>query len=384
MKRFLYILLFLFAYCRLQAQHVYFPFASRSARDSVTQSLRKQIHETMRLPLQEATVPQWLGALWAMEIQLYRPPDFEKCIPVHLQVLPLLGMGMQRAYLQMLYTLYLGMFVKAVAALLPRLQGNKNKALALEYLQQAGYSAPLLLDSAFLHSDFYRLHKQFHAKTQQPQLTKDAFLHADFLKGEDVIVSFQHRNRNYPGYLQIRMAGGSWLKDSSGEDLQFPQLARSITNLPYYLTNGNTPQGLYRIIGFDTSTNLWIGPTTNLQLVLPFEKADLPFFEAGTDAEAQYRQLLGPFSGYTDLWESFEAGRIGRTEIIAHGTTIDPAFYKGQPYWPHTPSLGCLCSPEWWGDNGLRERSVQEAWMQYIRNGTVQPRWLLVVEVSDL
>ncbi|MFN4286093.1 MAG: hypothetical protein ACK4E8_09050 [Lacibacter sp.] len=84
------------------------------------------------------------------------------------------------------------------------------------------------------------------------------------------------------------------------------------------------------------------------------------------------------------MWESFEAGRIGRTEIIAHGTTIDPAFYKGQPYWPHTPSLGCLCSPEWWGDNGLRERSVQEAWMQYIRNGTVQPRWLLVVEVSDL
>ncbi|HMP87909.1 MAG TPA: hypothetical protein PKE63_11565, partial [Lacibacter sp.] len=156
------------------------------------------------------------------------------------------------------------------------------------------------------------------------------------------------------------------------------------TNLPFYLTNGNTPQGLYRITGLDTSDNDWIGPTTNLQLAMPFERVAMPFFDLPGDEQETYRRLLGPYAKFAELWESYEAGRIGRTEIIAHGTTIDPGFYAGQPYWPHTPSLGCLCSPEWWNDEGLREQSEQEAWIRWVREGLVQPRWLVVVEIADI
>lgn len=368
----------------IKAQEVYVSFASRPVRDSVAASLRRQVLQTMKLPLQEANVPQWLGACWAMELQLYQPPGFDTLVYLHLQAVPQLSMGMQRAYLQMLYTLYPRQYAPQVAALLPRLQGNKNKAMALEYLQQAGYTAPLRLDAAFLQSDFYRLHQQQHSRSAQPDFRRADFLDAGFLPGEDLLISFQHRNRNLPGYLQIRLARGSWLQDTNGVVLQFPQLARSITNLPFYLTNGNTPQGLYRVTGLDTSENLWIGPTTNLQLVLPFEQAAQLFFENGGNGQAAYQKLLGPFASYTALWESYEAGRIGRTEIIAHGTTIDPAFYEKQSYWPHTPSLGCLCSPEWWNNQGMRERSVQEAWIRYVREELIKPRWLLVVEVSDL
>lgn len=384
MKQVYSTLFFLLLLTGLKAQELYFPFASRPVRDSVARSLRQQIQQTLQLPLQEATVPQWLGACWAMELQLYRPAGFDTLISRHLQQLPQLSVGMQRAYLQMLYTLYPQKYAQSVAALLPRLQGHKNKAMALEYLRQAGYTAPLQLDSAFLQSDFYRLHKQYHSRAAQPKLRKEDVLHADFLPGEDLLVSFQHRNRNRPGYLQIRLGTGSWLHDTNGVVLQYPQLARSITHLPYYLTNGNTPQGLYRITGLDTSANLWIGPTTNLQLVLPFEQAHLPFFDTGVDVSTVYRKMLGPFAAVTDLWESFEAGRVGRTEIIAHGTTIDPSFYAGQPYWPHTPSLGCLCSPEWWNEQGMRERSTQEDWIRWVRDRLVQARWLLVVEVNDL
>ena len=48
------------------------------------------------------------------------------------------------------------------------------------------------------------------------------------------------------------------------------------------------------------------------------------------------------------MTEAFYAGKIGRTEIIAHGTTIDPEYFKDKPYYPLTPTLGCLCAKELW------------------------------------
>jgi hypothetical protein len=50
-------------------------------------------------------------------------------------------------------------------------------------------------------------------------------------------------------------------------------------------------------------------------------------------------------------------GKIGRSEIIAHGTTIDPGFFSGKPYYPISPTLGCLCAREIWDPvtGGLKE-----------------------------
>jgi len=39
---------------------------------------------------------------------------------------------------------------------------------------------------------------------------------------------------------------------------------------------------------------------------------------------------------------------VGRTEIIAHGTTIDPEYFKDKPFYPLTPTMGCLCAKELW------------------------------------
>ena len=48
------------------------------------------------------------------------------------------------------------------------------------------------------------------------------------------------------------------------------------------------------------------------------------------------------------MTEAWNAGKAGRTEIIAHGTTIDPDYYKGRPFYPLTPSQGCLTAKEIW------------------------------------
>jgi len=65
---------------------------------------------------------------------------------------------------------------------------------------------------------------------------------------------------------------------SDGSIFSVPQLARSISNLPGFLTNDSTPEGIFSLQGIDTSKNVFIGPTTNIQLVLPFETAPNQFF----------------------------------------------------------------------------------------------------------
>src|SRR5271154_6379433 len=65
--------------------------------------------------------------------------------------------------------------------------------------------------------------------------------------GQKIIYSFQRWNRDYPGIAVIQNANGNFVKDADGKLLIFQQLARSGSNLPYFITNGSTPQGVYSI-----------------------------------------------------------------------------------------------------------------------------------------
>jgi len=85
---------------------------------------------------------------------------------------------------------------------------------------------------------------------------------------------------------------------------------------------------------------------------MPFEGYWLDFFHENADSTnplAAYSKLLPEsWQSYTPMQEAFVAGKAGRTEIIAHGTTIDPAFFIDKPYFPISPTLGCLCAQEIW------------------------------------
>jgi hypothetical protein len=93
----------------------------------------------------------------------------------------------------------------------------------------------------------------------------------EFLAGSVVLYSIQKTNRDYPGAMIVRKADGSFLRNADHSLFYVPQLARSITNLPYYFDNGNTPQGVYRMCDIETSTNPFIGPTELIRLLLPYE-----------------------------------------------------------------------------------------------------------------
>ena len=121
----------------------------------------------------------------------------------------------------------------------------------------------------------------------------------------------------------------------------------------------------------------------SIQMVMPFEN-NHQFFQGNRDYEMYYKTLLGEILGkVTALYEAYYAGKLGRSEIIAHGTTIDPEFYRGQIFYPCTPSLGCLCSPEIWDEDGRISYSAQQQILDALIKNNLTPEWLIVAEISD-
>jgi hypothetical protein len=172
-----------------------------------------------------------------------------------------------------------------------------------------------------------------------------------------IIYSFQRQNRDYPGMAIVQNADGRFMRHGDGRLMVFQQLARAASNLPYFIKNGNTPQGVFSILGTAVANNKLIGPTPNLQLVMPFENKWEKYFQYPTgmawnpamDSLQLYQELLPPsWKKLSFATESFYAGKIGRNAIIAHGTTIDPEYFKDKPFYPLTPTLGCLCAKELW------------------------------------
>ncbi len=90
----------------------------------------------------------------------------------------------------------------------------------------------------------------------------------------------------------IRLSNGKWLSDVNNQSYQFQQLTRSITNKPYYLTNGNIPAGLYKLTSFDSSNNNWIGPIATMKMLKPFEKDAKNNFFSTQNFEQEYNELL--------------------------------------------------------------------------------------------
>lgn len=337
----------------------------------------------MGKPVGGETQSDWLGACWAMELMLYKPSVLEQRIPGILDSLYQQPLAMQQAFLEMILTLFPGDFTDKLQDRWRKLGSHKIKAMALEQLAMAGIFPELQIDPQFMQSAYAEFYQQRWMNSNIFYPKKEDVLSKNFLPGQTVLVSFQYRNRDRPGCLMIRTAGHQWLKDAEGQNYCFTQLARSINNMPWYLTNGNTPQGLYKLAGIDVSNNNWIGPTPNMQMVMPFEPGLQPFFLDTVEAYRQYQNLLGSLAKFPSLFQSYHAGRIGRSEIIAHGTTIPEWYYTGQPYYPCTPSLGCLCSPEIWSESGTVLRSVQQQWMDIVGKLRPAPLFLLVLEWGE-
>ena len=222
--------------------------------------------------------------------------------------------------------------------------------------------------------------------------TDEADLHAWFeqqrKRGLKTVYSFQRWDRDHMGLALVQEVDGSFARDSTGRLILIRQLARSASNLPYFITNGNTPQGIFRITGIGRSYNTFIGPTPNLQMSMPFEgfwRVFAPTDADTTDPLKVYTRMLPErWKSRSPMYESFRAGKAGRTEIIAHGTTIDPEYFSGKPYHPVSPTLGCLCAQETWDPKtGRLLESDQLLLSQTFTRTGASTGYLVVINLDD-
>ncbi|MES2774920.1 MAG: hypothetical protein V4722_12085 [Bacteroidota bacterium] len=276
----------------------------------------------------------------------------------------------KRSMMEVVYGLYKGAYLKETKAHWPNEPSDKVATMMVVHLYRANKN---LVDSAAFNRRIIvdttaqnRLWKNTDLvqtailtyfpefrKGAKPKLT-DFFEHQKEL-GTKIIYSFQRENRDFPGLAIVQNADGSFIKDAKGKLKTFVQLARSASNLPYFITDGSTPQGIFRIDSTDISKNQFIGPTPNIQLRMPNEIPGDSFFIhlnqpiiGNSIYLEEYDKLLPSRWQTDDMRQSFYAGKVGRSEIIAHGSTIDPSFYKGKPFYPNTPTMGCLCAKETW------------------------------------
>ncbi|PTT87561.1 hypothetical protein DBR42_11400 [Pelomonas sp. HMWF004] len=265
----------------------------------------------------------------------------------------------QRALLTAAHTLYPQEAAPLLWPLLPQLTASKPFAIAAYTLLLAdpGAAMPLLgivpaqfpawADDPRLTALMQRLQPSAAA---QPPLAD--LLAAPLRPGLPALVSLQRPGRQQMGQVLVRGADGRFVRGADGQVLAQPQLALARSGLPGTITNGNTPQGVFTLVGAGTATNPNIGPTPYLHSKLPIEATPAEFDHADTAAawsEALYDSYLPPsWRSWAPIKEAWLAGRAGRDELLIHGTTLNPAYYAGSPYFPGTPQQGCLISNEDW------------------------------------
>ena len=338
--------------------------------------------------------------LWGISQFMVRTPQSDSGIARLVKNYDALKESTQRALLEAVYALYPSDFISDMKSVANMATHPRNFAMAALHVYraqpndqtrqwvvqamrkvQANEKQQVMLQC---------LTRYVYGDKPSPLPSADSLFARQMIHGFKMIYSFHRANRNYPGLAIVQNPDGSFARDSMGQLKVFVQLARSGSNLPYFLTNGSTPQGLFTITGTGISQNVFIGPTPNLQSAMMHEVTPAVFAHYfpivyNAPPEKIYRSYFPEnWQTWSGLMEAFDAGRIGRGEIIAHGSTIDPEWFSGETYYPLTPSLGCLSGLEIWNkQTGRIDRSDQLDLVNTFLETKGKTGFLLVINLDD-
>ena len=384
-------------------QDIYSDYVLFQKRARLDKDLRENITmKSFGLDLDSNTEYKFESACLAVSQFLFKSPEIQSGFDKMFASFNWLQSETKRALLEAVYAVYpneynlniksvfdnetdAGLFTMAAVYLLRHNDNIENRnTLKISMVEKfPGYDTITILAELEKYINSYG-----HAKKKKTPDIVQLFQHQRSV-GRKTIYSFQRWNRDYPGLAIIQHADGRFARDSNGRLLVFQQLARSASDLPYFITNGSTPQGAFSLQGSAVSKINWIGPTPNLQMVMPFEDSWNKYFHQplapNQDSLVLYKQLF-PVSwrNYAPVFEVWNAGKTGRSEIIAHGTTIDPAYYAGKPFYPLTPTMGCLCAREEWNvTTGRLQLSEQYGLVTAYNNSPGKNGYLYVINLDD-
>ncbi|MBC7850257.1 MAG: hypothetical protein H7Y31_11000 [Chitinophagaceae bacterium] len=407
--RFFIFLTFLFGmlandcFAQPKREDIYSEFVFYGKRQRLEKDLRENIiGKTFDQELTTDNEHRFESACSAITQFQYKNESVEKGLKKIIASYDSLQFDTKRAMLEMVYAIYPTEYAEPIREIFLKESTPKLFALCASYLKRADPSInntnelKLRLveqfpeyDSVDLLIELEKYLTEYPANTSVRCPPMADLFNYQKQAGNKIIYSFQRWNRDYPGLAIVQNKDGSFVRREDGRLMVFQQLARSGSSLPYFLTNGNTPQGIYSIQSTGVSRNNYIGPTPNIQLQMPFEDSLEKFFHHKWDSSIHpmtaYLNLLPPsWRQFRPIQESFAAGKIGRTEIIAHGSTIDPEYFKDKPYYPLTPTLGCLCAKEIWNvTNGKLLISEQYNLVSAFMSTPGNKGYLIVVNLDN-
>ena len=340
----------------------------------------------------------WQGAFWGMELAQYRSKLTDRSVVSALKNYNDHSDSFNRALLEVTYSLYINEFNEIINSVSFFEDNSKLFAMSIEYLRKSNYLKneqlfkrlvsrfPSWKDDPILFMLGYNLQNSDKFLSQSE--FKDLLNHS-FWYDKTIVISFQRSDRSFQGITIIRNKNGEFVKDENDQLFHISHLARAVTDLPSYITNGNTPQGIFSIQRFGKATNVFIGPSTTIETVLPFEVNPNEYFHSEIrdtiwNKEIYAEMLPEKLRNFTPLFEAYYAGKAGRNEIILHGTTIDPSFYEGKSYYPNTPSLGCITAIEKWDEvSGKRLESDQQKLVNKLNEAGISNSFFMLIEIDD-
>ena len=389
--------------CQVKREDIFSSFVLNPQREAFRKDLDERvIHKAFETALDSNTEYKYETACWAITQYIYTGPEVEKGFRRLFSQYETLAPDTRKSFLEAVYATYPGNYSGVITSILEKEKDPALFSICAAYLFRKDHS---ISNGNFLKIKMTESFPGYDSISVLRELEKYINFHQEYRKGktppvtdlfgwqqmtrQKIIYSFQRWNRNFPGLVLVQNADGSFVRDGSGKIKLFEQLARSGSDLPYFIVNGSTPQGIYSIQGLGVSHDHLIGPTPNIQLLLPFEATWEKFFHQpwnpGCDSLLIYHQLLPPgWRNYEPMSESWSAGKIGRTEIIAHGTTIDPEYFRDKSFFPLTPTLGCLCAKELWNPaSGRLQVSEQFDLVTAFQSSPGSTGLLYVINIDD-
>jgi hypothetical protein len=221
---------------------------------------------------------------------------------------------------------------------------------------------------------------------------------------------------------------GQFYLDPQAEDRVWSVLlsGRSLHGLPWYLSRGETPQGLYRMegtipqpdqdyfraYGYFPLVTLFVPGEPGLTSFGPQPPAPIAVDpddsqpNGGIPGEVpapgglarsaspttlrDYQALLPPrWRNYTPLHQTYWAGKLGRGLFRIHGTGEDPAFFANNQRYPLSsgwnPAIGCLSAQELYDAQGQWIQGGMPGLLEALHQvtGGKMEGYTLVVEVPS-
>ncbi|MCB9250330.1 MAG: hypothetical protein H6613_18155 [Ignavibacteriales bacterium] len=267
----------------LKLENLRSAFTKKENKNEYYEDLIKNINSSLNLPL-DKNYDKWNQAIKDAESIFFDEPIIRNALQYVLNQKIDKNLKLQRTALEATFTLFENDFSESINNIYEISSDKISLAVAIQYLKRNNFnqrSSSFYINEIknrfndyysdlLLTNLLYDLENPASKKFENYPNLADLFEHP-FQKGKTIIYSIQRKNREFIGLTIIKKPDGTFVKNEDGTVFNIPQLAVSYSNLPAYIPNGNTPEGIYSIIGTYISPTETIGPTPNVLIRSPFE-----------------------------------------------------------------------------------------------------------------